>query len=657
MAGFIRFFSSFPSVAEITSISGAFIIDVPPPVQPPVAGFGKTIMIGEFADMSFATEVASDGSVSTKLQPVEIFSSQDLVDKVGGFDPSLGDFGVSMGNGFIALRNKRFDGGLIVVPLNLASSKAARLVRDLPTNLAVNDPSPVVPMQQASVLAGSEFLLGSDRVHLAKAAFFSDASDYLHAITGSTTASVGSVSSFDLGATGVDFVAAGVKIGDIVVLGVIGAAGAAGDLAGTYRVQNVISSSALTLETLDGSSLAIPLGADLPFRIHPASTADTGGEAALADDAGYLFPVRTLDAAIAGQEVLAPVNPDAAATASFWLPFSGLKMIAHPDGLDHNAAQEANAASSSDLDDLYKAAIQATMTEDLPVGGSSFILCARTSSAIRQALSQHVQLAQDNGMLRMTCISPELTVTSLNSVLASADPGVGANRSDRVIYNWPGARVLITEAVGVPLKGADGVLRTDGILDVPSDAWATSVMASLPQERDPGQSAEPVKTVLSPILGLQRSAPPLGLAEHKLMKKAGIMALRIDRTVGPVFQEGITTSLVEGRQDINRRRFADFVQISLAEIYNLYAKQPLTDTLKDAITSETEAFLAGLLSATNPALARIVEYQVDNVNGNTPDREAQGIYVVISRVKMIGIAKYLGVQSEIGPNVVISTTL
>lgn len=663
MAGFIRFFSNFPSVAEITEISGSFIIDVPPPTIPPLTGFGKTIMIGEFADMSFSTDVDADGHVSSRLQPVEIFSSQDLVDKVGGFDPSLGDFGGSMGNGFIALRNKRFSGGLIVVPLNLASNRGARLVRELPTNLSDTDPSPVVPMQQAVVLSGSEFLdVDGDRVHLGKSGFFSDASDYLHGTDAAAAdLAVPEPNAFQLTSAGSDFEAAGVAVGDILVLGSLNATAGSASLlnAGTYRVRAVVSATVLEIESLDGQNLSSFLaGGSLPFRLHPADTADTGIESLFADDSGYKLPVRTLDGSVAGGEILPPVNPSAAGSGQFWLPFSGLKLIAHPDGLNHDAAvQGANAASSSALDDLYKAAIQATMTEDLPVGGSSFILCARTSAAIRQALSQHVQLAQDNGMLRMTSISPEVNVSSLALILGSADPGVAANRSDRVIYNWPAARVLIPEAVGVPLKGADGVNHTDGILDVPSDGWAISIMSSLPQERDPGQSAEPVRTILSPILGLQRNAPPLGLAEHKLMKKAGIMALRIDRTVGPVFQEGITTSLEKDKTDINRRRFADFVQISLAEIYNQYAKQPLVETLKDAINAETEAFLAGLLSATNPALARIAAYQTDSQNGNTPDREAQGIYVVISKVKMFAIAKFIGVQAEIGPNVVISTSL
>lgn len=659
MAGFIRFFSNFPSVAEITEISGSFIIDVPPPVLPPVAGFGKTIMVGEFADMTFATDVdLSNGHISTRLQPVQIFSSQDLIDKVGGFDPSLGDFGASMGNGFVALRNKRFNGGLIVVPLNLSSDRGARLVRELPTNLSSTDPSPVVPMQQAVVLSGSEFLTGSDRVHLAKSAFFSDASAYLTAIDGVTTASVGSVSAFDLASASADF--SSVNVGDIVVLGVIGEAGALGANAGTYRVISVDSvAGVIGVQTLDGaSSIAVQAGTAQPFRIHPAATADSG-IGLFSDEEAYLLPVRPLDAAVAASASLLPVVQAAAGSATFWEPFSGLKMLSHPDGgFAYDAAvQGPNAASSASLDALYKAAIQATMTEDLPVGGSSFILCARTSLEIRKALAEHVQLAQNNGMLRMTSISPEVNITSLASVLGNADPGVGANRSDRVVYNWPAARTLIPEAVGVPLLGSDGANHSDGILDVPTDAWAISVMASLPQERDPGQSAEPVRTVLSPIIGLQRNAPPLGLAEHKLMKKAGIMALRIDRTVGPVFQEGITTSLVEGRIDINRRRFADFVEISLAEIYNLYAKQPLTETLKDALVAETTAFLAGLLSSTNPALSRISAYQIDPDNGNTPDREAQGIYVIISKVKMFPIAKFIGVQAEVGPNVIIQTSL
>ena len=664
MAGFIRYFSSFPSVAEITEISGSFIVDVPPPTTPPVPGFGKVIMVGEFADMTFATDVDDSGNVTTRLQPVQILSSQDLVDKVGAFDPSLGDFGGASGNGFVALRNKRFNGGLVAVPLNLASSKAVRLVRELPTNKSVTDPAPVVPMQQAFVLAGSEFVLGSDRVHLAKSQLFTDASAFVAAATGKTTAVVGGTS-FDLEDSAATFQTDGVAVGDILVLGKIDAAGANGDNAGTYRITDITSETVLTAEALDGSSFDIAAsgGFNLVYRIHPAATADSGVGKEYLDEGGYLLPARPLDATVAESSSLLPVIPadPANATSTDWNAFSGLKMLIMPgagnDLVFTSAIQAVNAVNSSDMDQLYVDAIEATMTDDLPVGGSSFILCARTSATIRQTLAQHVRLALAEGMLRMTAISPELTTVSVNTVIGSSDPGVGANRSDRVVYNWPGARVLIPEAVGVPIKGADGVSRSDGILDVTTDAFAISVMSGLPQERDPGQSAEPVPTILSPILGLQRNAPKLGLSEHKQLKKAGVMALRMTLDVGPVFQEGITSSLVDGLQDVNRRRFADFIESSLASVYNLYSKQPLTDNLKNDIFSQTDAFLSQLKSANNPALARLNDYQIDKINGNTPDRERQGIYVIIAKVQMFPIAKYIGIQAEVGPNVVIQTSL
>jgi hypothetical protein len=664
MAGFIRYFSAFPSVAEITEISGAFIVDVPPPTTPPVPGFGKVIMIGEFADMSFATDVDDSGNVTTRLQPVEILSSQDLIDKVGAFDPSLGDFGGASGNGFVALRNKRFNGGLVAVPLNLASSKGVRLVRELPTNKSVTDPSPVVPMQQAFVLAGSEFVLGANRVHLAKSQGFTDDSAYVVSTSGETTAVVAGAN-FDFEDTTATFVTDGVAVGDILVLGKVGAAGANGLNAGTYRIISIIDETALTAEAMDGSSLdiAASAGAELVYRIHPAATADSGAGKDYSDVGGYLLPARPLDATIAESSSLLPVIPadPANATSTDWDAFSGLQMLIMPgsgnDLVFTSAIQSANPVNGPELDQLYVDAIEATMTDDLPIGGSSFILCARTSLTIRQTLAQHVRIALADGMLRITAISPELTTTSLATVLGSSDPGVGANRSDRVVYNWPGARILIPEAVGVSIKGADGVSRTDGILDVTTDAFAISVMSGLPQERDPGQSAEPVPTILSPILGLQRNAPKLGLSEHKQLKKAGVMALRMTLDVGPVFQEGITSSLVDGTQDVNRRRFADFIEQSLASIYNLYAKQPLNDNLKNDIFSQTDAFLSQLKSANNPALARLNDYQIDKINGNTPDRERQGIYVIIVKVQMFPIAKFIGIQAEVGPNVVIQTSL
>jgi hypothetical protein len=666
VAGFLRFFGSYPSLAQIKEISGSFIIDVPPPGSVSPEGTGKVLMVGEFADMTYAVSVdAATGLVTTKYQPVEIFSSQDLLDKVGGWDATLGEFGVSQGNGFAELRNKSFPNGLVLVPLNLASSNGTRLVRHLPTNVSAADPSPVVPLQPALVGAGFEFKSAANRVRTAARATFTDAAAITSGVNGASGINA-TVAFFIFTAVGETFITKGVQEGDAVVIGVIGAAGDNGNatLATTFRVRSVDLETQLTLETQDGAATVInaaPVAA-LAYRVHPGATADTGGVHQYSEVGAYLLPARPLDALFAAAAIVSPTVAPPSATASFCDALSGLRLLVMPGGgggLAFTAAVQApNVVASVTLDALYLAALNATISDDDPVGDVDLVLCARTSQNIRTFLKQHVLTAAQNALLRMTCIAPALTVLSLATVVSGSDAsGVAQTRDERVVYNWPGARTFIPEAVGFSVKGSDALLHTDGFVDTFATGWAMCIMSNLLPERDPAQSADPVATIMAFVTGLQRGAPQLGLAEHKALKRNGVMALRITKEVGPVFQEGITTSLIDGRTDINRRRFADFAELSLAKRYNLYAKLPLTQADKDAIVTETDEFWASLKSEDNPAAARIDDYQVDANSGNTPDRLEQGIFIVVSRGKMTPIGKFIGVQAEIGPTVKIQTTL
>ena len=176
----------------------------------------------------------------------------------------------------------------------------------------------------------------------------------------------------------------------------------------------------------------------------------------------------------------------------------------------------------------------------------------------------------------------------------------------------------------------------------------------LPPERNPGELSAITQTALSTILGQQRGAPVLTKADYEVMKAAGICGIRIDRSSGPVFQSGITTSLVSGRTRISRRRMADFIQDSLARQYNLFVKQLLTDDVRTAILSETDAFLAGLQAQATPQFQRISAYSVDGTSGNTPEQEAAGIYVVTVAVRLLSEADNIVLLSSIGENVTVT---
>lgn len=638
------------------------IVDLPPPGAISGVGVGTACILGEFSDMRFAVDVNPiTGAVTTKPQPVEIFSGQDLLDKVGGFDETIGKFGSDGGNGFVALRNKRYV-RLVVVPINLASANGARLFRDLPTNISATDPTSITPVAAATVVASREFKSGSSRVRLGTRHDFTATGAFAQGVDGDVTA-IGAAVTQTFTSAGSTFLTAKdgspVQAGDLLVLGKLGEPAALGDNAATYRVTaNATLDTQLTVEKLDGASFDWTTGAALPFRLHPASDGDSGGQVNLVGAAGYILPSRPLDATIAASASLAPTLVPPAATGTTTDPLSGLTMRTDPtNGLVFTAGVQApNAANVAAIDALYDATADSLLTEDLPARDVNILFSARHSSTIRAKLKSHVLAASGQGVGRVTCVSPELDEQDVSTILGDADPGVGSQRDERVFFTWPGARTFVPEAVGFQIEVADGTTTDDGILDTHFDAWLASNLSNLPPERNPGQAGSPVKEVFAPILGIQRGVTGLGINEYTQFRSQGIAALRIDRRVGPIIQSGITTSQVAGQKNINRRRMADFIQDSLANALLPFAKLPLTDSLKDSEVAEVNAFMIDLQSPNNPPAQRIVGFLIDDVSGNTPDLEAKGIFVIIVKVRTLATQDFITIQTEVGENVTVTAT-
>lgn len=664
MAGFIRRYQTFPGTEVITAIEGVIIVDLAPPGAINGVGAGTVALVGEFADMKHGVSVdPTDGDVSTSPQPVEIFSGQDMLNKVGGWDETLGDFGDAGGNGFVALRNKKF-ARLVAVPINLASPKGVRVWRELPTNKSVTNPTPIVLPAPATVAAGREFKNSTSRVRLCTAHTFTGIGHYKQGVDGAIVATGGPATpklfSSALGGFLTAKSGGPVQKGDLLVLGQIDGAGALGANAGTYRVTaDASSNTQLNVEKMDAATFDWTSGTAQPYRVHPASDGDSGGIAKSGDANGYTLPARPLDATIAVNVVVNPTLVPPAGEQTSWDSLSGLQMQAHSSsGLVYSANTQApNAVNHADLEALYALAMDSLINDQSPANEVNILLVARHSEVIRAFQKAHVLTASQRGLGRTTVISPELTEVSVDTILGDTDPGVGTNRTERVDYAWPGFRTFVPEAVGFSIEGADARFYTDGQLDTHADTWLGSILSNLAPERNPGQAASPVPDVMAPVLGLQRLAPVMDMSHYIQFRAKGVCAPRYDKSSGGfIFQSGITTSLISGEKNIARRRMADFIEDSLAQRFNQFAKLPLTAALKDTLVGETDAYLAGLLSINNPPAQRISGYIIDEKSGNTPDLEDKGIWVLISKVRTLATADFLVVQVEAGEGVNVTVT-
>lgn len=680
MPGFVRRFSYYPTKEVITQIEGLTIVDLPPPQQVQGVGSGTCAIVGEFTDMTYATTASSTGTISTKCVPVEIFSAKDMLDKVGGWDETIGDFGTSGGNGFVEIRGKSFT-RLIAVPVNLCSARGARFYRELPVNYSATNTLYAVPVSGASISAGREFRSGAGRMRIGKRVDFTALPPIITGVNGATIAGVAAATQVFHSDAGFDWTtidrgdgSVGAHKGDILVIG-FNNAGAKSTDAGTYRVQaEPVSGIAITVEKLDGTNFAWTGATPTSWRLHFSSDADsapvivtgstTPGGYNASEAGGFVVPVRPLsdsagvtgvDGTWAASTVLTPATVPAAATGSTWDPLSALEGQTGPGGttLYTKTIQHANAVSDATIDTLYQAGLDSLLGDSDPASAVNVVWAARTSSTIRSALKAHELAASAAGVGRMAIVSPGLDTQTLVTAVGSSSPGVGATRDEGVIYTWPGVRTYIPEAVNYRLKGADSSVFTDGTLDLPASSWLASVLSLLAPELNPGTAAKPVPDILQTVLGLQRGAPTLGLGEYTQMRASGVCAMRIEKNTGPIFQSGITSSLISGQKNISRRRMAYYIQDSLAQALVNFVKLPLSTVNKDNAVAETDAFLAGLLSVDNPGQARIKDYIVDDVSGNTPSNLNNGIFVILIRVQLFSSLDFLVLQAEVSESTVI----
>lgn len=676
-SGFERRFSSYPGNDVIKQIEGVSVIDLVSVTAGSSVGTGVVCCVGEFEDVSTSVLVSGTGVISTNYTPTEVFGAQDFALKFGGWDETIGNFGNTGGNGFVALRSKQF-ARLLCVAINIASAQGMRFFRQLPVNAAQTSTLPAVPVIGATVAAGTEFKAATKRVRTASRVQFSALAPIATGTNGSSAVGASGATQTFNAASGFDWTTIvrpdntlGAHKGDILVVGYnsAGVMTPAG-VAGTYRVASEPSSGiAIVVENLDGSNFAWTSQTNVPWRLHFASDADTGpitvqgsalnGGYAAADVGGYVVPVRPLTdgtgstsgtTAWASALTVAPSVAVTAMTGSTWDPLSGLSGRTNPTtGLSFDPTiQGINAAQSSTMDAAYTNAIASTISQSYPTSEINGIFAARTSATIRQQLKANVLSASSNGLGRWTIIVPELSVQSTSAVVADADPGVGANRDERVFYTWPGVLTYIPEAVNFKIAGSDGLIYTNGKLDVDFAGFYASVLSLLAPERNPGQAADPIPGALSAVLGIQRGVPSLNMNDYITLKSRGVSAIRMDRTVGPIIQSGVTSSLLTGRTDIKRRRMADYIQDSLVQLLMPFSKLPLSTSNKDSMANEVEAFLADLKSATVPANQRINDYVVDDKNGNTDSAVAQGIYTIIVKVQLTPTADFIVLQTAIG---------
>ncbi len=306
---------------------------------------------------------------------------------------------------------------------------------------------------------------------------------------------------------------------------------------------------------------------------------------------------------------------------------------------------------------LYEAAIDKTQPTEAPQEDITEIFSARNynmgagsiATTIRAPLwANAVDSSNAGARGRIAIVSgvPSASASSsdaaeaITAVLALQLEFAGTN-GDRVSINFPYVKIYSSEL-------AQNILVSPG-------GFKASMFNTIPQEYQSSVGPS-YNSVLQSIQGYEDAfvANPLVRGNYVTFKASGVSALRKDRSQGWQFQSAVLATNATSystRVFDNRRRFADFVQETLADISGKYNKLPATTERVDALVGEMEVFLSGLKAEDNPAFQRIEDYSIDPTSQNTPTLTALGIRTIEVCVRMLGDLNYIVLLTQVGPTV------
>ncbi len=320
-----------------------------------------------------------------------------------------------------------------------------------------------------------------------------------------------------------------------------------------------------------------------------------------------------------------------------------------------NPATTSAALTETQIDAVYATAIDSTKALDSEASKANIIFSARQSNAVRRRLRTNAIEASAVCFGRIACIRPPLGTTKLAARSNLAEPGVGAYRDQRVVYNFPGVNVFVPP---IALRGALGGegFTSDGNVDVGSDGWMASICSQLNPEEDPGQ----LTSFTTAVNGIETSPNAAGLemGDYQAFKRAGISAPRMDDGV-MIFQSGCTSvdPIVHPNLiNIARRRMADFIEDSVAGRVKAYSKKLSTQLRRKAVLSEIRNFADELMGKNGVGVQRIEGFSLTDKN-NAPNTLGKGLYRIDFSVRNLASLGSIVIATTVGETVEVEEIL
>lgn len=688
MPGFVRRFTSFPSISTLAEIEGIDIVDLIPPGIFLGVQTGTLGLVGEWPRGPFEpTSVDGERTIDTTYGGFSLSIADPLSFSSGSYTNPF-----SNGNAFAWLKNKRFNRLVLQrVNMDLAEGVAVQLT----ASGTVAATGSITTIVQANISDGETFTL-NDGINAAITFEFDQ--------SGTNTPAPGNVEIDISGDTSADDVASSIETAINGVAGILLITASAstntvsltndnGGAQGNQVITETVSDTGFIVAGMAGgtgatvltSAITLPAG----IRVRDASAPNV--EFALSRDVTFASGTSLITAGftaysatatsyatrtVSGVPVYSTRNtPEAAvgdvdsADAQDLLRGGFGVGSANPTfvisvstgAVDGSTANTAvlTPLTSAVIDTRYESAINALSPGDATTDPINIVASARQSSAIRSALVQNATDSSSVGVGRIALLRPPIG-TTLTSAVTDTDPGVGANRSDRAVYCVPHFRQRVAE---ISILDPNETIAGEDIL-VGADAAMATLVSLLEPETNPGQSTQGdfpggllnfIQELERGLTGGANDPTRFTLQNYTTFRAEGIAALRRSPQLNEwVFQSGVTAidpAISPQLRDISRRRMADFIQDSLAAIALRYNKLPRTASNTDSLLGELTDFLETLLSANNPSQQRIADFSVDGRTGNTLALQEQGIFVVQIEVQLLGTLDKIVLQTTIGAGV------
>lgn len=292
-----------------------------------------------------------------------------------------------------------------------------------------------------------------------------------------------------------------------------------------------------------------------------------------------------------------------------------------------------------------------TVASYVSVAGTEGTIAASDYTGTNRSIDQ-IKEFKGLGMV-YSAEDTEALVTTINTAMITA----AAASSDRLFLIWSGDHTdtdvqattyfntLTDNDRTINCFNSPYTLDTDtGVLiQTPPVEWVASTLSQIDVDINAGEEA--TKKFTSGISRLTYES--LTREQYALLSESGICAYEKDE--GFVIVSAITASLTPGREQITRRRSADFLQLSAAGRLKFFVKKKNLPATRRIMGGEIIAF-----SDTLQKQGRIVEsFEVDQESVNTAAQRAQGLEFILWRVRLIGHMLYLVLKTEIGTGVTI----